>query len=86
MSFGKGGGTQVTTQELTPEQRQMIAAQTDLFKNTMAPTYQQAVQGGRRIGQAGAPLEWESIDGRLHRLGQPGRRFTRRGRQQDPQC
>jgi hypothetical protein len=49
MSFGKGGGTQVTTQELTPEQRQMIAAQTDLFKNTMAPTYQQAVQGARDV-------------------------------------
>ena len=25
MSFGKGGGTQITTAEMTPEQRQQIA-------------------------------------------------------------
>ena len=49
MSFGKGGGTQVTTQELSPEQRQMIATQTDVYKNTIAPAYQQAVGGAQDV-------------------------------------
>ena len=49
MSFGKGGGTQITTAEMTPEQRQQIATQTDFFKNTIAPMYQQAVQGAHDI-------------------------------------
>ena len=49
MSFGKGGGTSITTAEMTPEQRQQIATQTDFFKNTIAPAYQQAVQGAKDI-------------------------------------
>lgn len=55
MSFGKGGGTTVTTAELTPEQRQQIATQTDFFKNTIAPAYQQAVQGAKDIYNQTAP-------------------------------
>ena len=57
MSMGKssGGGTSYTTPELTPEQRQQIAAQTNFFTGTIAPTYQQAVTGGTDIYNQNAP-------------------------------
>lgn len=55
MSFGKSGGTQVSVPEMTPEQRQQIAAQNEFFTGTIAPTYQQAVQGATGLYQQGAP-------------------------------
>jgi hypothetical protein len=55
MSFGKSGGTQVTTPELTPEQRQQIDAQNRFFTETIAPTYQQAVKGATSLYESGAP-------------------------------
>jgi len=55
MSFGKSGGTQVTTPELTPEQRQQIEAQNRFFTETIAPTYQQAVKGATSLYESGAP-------------------------------
>ena len=55
MSFGKGGGTTVTTPELTPEQRQTIQAQNEFFTGTIAPTYQGAVQGATNIYNQAAP-------------------------------
>ena len=55
MSFGKGGGTTVTTPELTPEQRQQIQAQNEFFTGTIAPTYQGAVQGATNIYNQAAP-------------------------------
>lgn len=55
MSAGKSGGTTVTTQELTPEQRAMIGAQTNFFTGTVAPAYQQAVGGARDIYNLSAP-------------------------------
>jgi hypothetical protein len=57
MSFGKssGGGTSYTTPELTPEQRQQIAAQTEFFTGTIAPTYKQAVGGATDLYNLGAP-------------------------------
>lgn len=55
MSAGKSGGTTVQTPEMTPEQRQQIAAQTGFFTGTIAPTYQQAVQGATDIYNQGAP-------------------------------
>lgn len=55
MSFGKSGGTQVTTPELTPEQRQQIDAQNRFFTETIAPTYQQAVRGATSLYESGAP-------------------------------
>lgn len=54
MSFGKSGGTQVTTPELTPEQRQQIQAQNEFFTGTIAPTYEQAVKGATSLYEQGA--------------------------------
>jgi hypothetical protein len=55
MSFGKssGGGTSYTTPELTPEQRRQIAAQTEFFTGTIAPTYNEAVRGATDIYNTG---------------------------------
>jgi hypothetical protein len=55
MSFGKGGGTNVTTPELTPEQRQQIQAQNEFFTGTIAPTYQGAVRGATALYNQAAP-------------------------------
>jgi hypothetical protein len=55
MSFGKSGGTTVTTPELTPEQRQQIQAQNEFFTGTIAPTYEQAVTGATNLYESGAP-------------------------------
>jgi len=55
LTGGKSGGTTVQTPEMTPEQRQQIAAQTGFFTNTIAPTYQQAVKGATDIYNLGAP-------------------------------
>jgi hypothetical protein len=49
MSFGKSGGTTVQTPQLTDEQRQQIAAQTEFFTGTIAPTYKQAVGGATDV-------------------------------------
>jgi hypothetical protein len=45
MSFGKGGGSSTTIPTLSPEQNAMIKAQTGLFQNTIAPSYDTAVRG-----------------------------------------
>jgi len=47
MSMGKSSST--TTPSLSPEQKAQIAAQTDFFTNTIAPTYEQAVQGASSL-------------------------------------
>ena len=55
MSAGKGGSTNVTTPQLTDEQRQQIQAQNQFFTGTIAPTYQNAVQGATDLYNQGAP-------------------------------
>jgi hypothetical protein len=55
MSFGKGGSTNVTTPQLTDEQRQQMKAQNEFFTGTIAPTYQGAVSGATNLYNQGAP-------------------------------
>ena len=55
MSFGKSGGTQVTTPELTPEQRQSIEAQNRFLTETIIPTYQQTARGATSLYESGSP-------------------------------
>lgn len=48
--FGdKGGGQTIVTQDLTPEQKAQIKAQTDFFTRTIAPAYEQAVGGAQDV-------------------------------------
>jgi len=53
MSFGKSSSTANPT--LTPEQKAQIAAQTDFFTGTIAPTYKGAVEGATNIYEQNAP-------------------------------
>lgn len=47
MGMGKSSGSQATTVQMTPEQRQLLGAQTDFLTQTAFPTYK------KTIGQAG---------------------------------
>ena len=55
MSMGKGGGTTYQTATLTPEQQEQIKAQTDFFKQTVQPTYQEAIKGAESLYNQEAP-------------------------------
>ena len=55
MSFGKGGGTNVTTPQLTDEQRQQIQLQNKFASETIIPTYQGAVKGATELYNQAAP-------------------------------
>jgi hypothetical protein len=49
MSGSKGGSTQYSNPELTPEQRQQIQAQNELFTSTIAPNIKEAVTGASNL-------------------------------------
>lgn len=53
MSFGKS--TTTTSPTLTPEQKAQIAAQTEFFTGTIAPTYKGAVTGATDLYNLSAP-------------------------------
>ena len=55
MSFGSGSGSSTTIPSLSPEQNAQIAAQTGLFTSTIAPAYQQTVQGATNLYNQAAP-------------------------------
>lgn len=55
MSVGKSGGTNTTIPTLSPEQNQMIAAQTGLFTSQIAPSYATAVGGATDLYNQEAP-------------------------------
>ena len=49
MSGSKGGSTNVTTPQLTPEQTQRVIAENELFTSTIAPTIKQGVTGATNL-------------------------------------
>ena len=49
MSGSKGGSTTYSNPELTPEQRQQIQAQNELFTSTIAPNIREAVTGASNL-------------------------------------
>ena len=53
MGGGKSSGSQTTTVQMTPEQRDILATQSEALKNTFLPAYRQTVEGaGQAYGQA----------------------------------
>jgi hypothetical protein len=46
---GKSGGTSTVIPQLSPEQRAMMAAQTDLFTKTVGPAYEQLTKGATNL-------------------------------------
>jgi hypothetical protein len=55
MSAGNGGSTNVTTPQLTDEQRQQIQLQNKFASETIIPTYQGAVKGATDLYNQGSP-------------------------------
>ena len=53
--MSKSSGSNTTIPTLSPEQNQMIQAQTQLFQNTIAPSFQTAVNGATDIYNQSAP-------------------------------
>lgn len=53
--MSKGGGTTVQQAQLTPEQKEQIAAQTKFFTQTIQPTYERGVKGAEEIYSRFAP-------------------------------
>lgn len=62
MSFGTSQGAQKTTADLTPEQRELIGAQTQFLKGFAFPKYQETVGGAQDVLSRIAPLV-ESLSG-----------------------
>lgn len=55
MGGGKSSGGGTTTVQMTPEQRQLLAAQTNFLTQTAYPAYQTTIQGGEQAYQQAAP-------------------------------
>ena len=55
MGGGKSSGGGTTTVQMTPEQRQLLAAQTNFLTQTAYPAYQTTIQGGEKAYQQAAP-------------------------------
>lgn len=55
MGMGKSSGTQKTTVEMTPEQRETLAIQNEALKNTFLPAYKNTVTGAKDVYSATAP-------------------------------
>jgi len=52
MGGGKSSGSQQTTVQMTPEQRELLRTQTDFLKNTAMPAYAETVGGAKdTLGQ-----------------------------------
>jgi hypothetical protein len=69
----KGGGTTYTTPEMTPEQREQIQAQNELFTSTIAPNIKQAVSGATKLyntSQEGVTNAAQNLAGQASQSGQ----------------
>lgn len=72
MGGGKSSGSQTTTVQLTPEQRDILATQSEALKNTFLPAYRQTVSGaGQAYGQA-APAATQAAQTAMNVSGRTG--------------
>jgi hypothetical protein len=56
VSLGGGSGSSTTTPTLTPEQSDLLKAQTEAFKNTFLPSYQKATGGAQNVYDMSSPF------------------------------
>ena len=73
MSGSKGGSTTYSNPELTPEQRQQIQAQNELFTGTIAPSIKEAVTGASNLyntSQGGVKNAAQNLAGTAAQVGQ----------------
>ena len=78
MGGGKSAGNQTTTVQMTPEQRELLRAQTDFLTGTAFPAYQSTVGGAKDVlgnvmpavqGAAGTASDVASRTGAAQELG-----------------
>jgi len=72
MGGGKSSGTNQTTVQLTPEQRQMIAAQTGFLTSTAFPAYQQTIGKATDVYNQVSPLVQNAAEKASQVAGQTG--------------
>jgi hypothetical protein len=73
MSGSKGGSTTYSNPELTPEQRQQIQAQNELFTGTIAPNIKEAVEGASALynkSRGGVSNAAQNLAGTASQVGQ----------------
>jgi hypothetical protein len=73
MSGSKGGSTTYSNPELTPEQRQQIQAQNELFTGTIAPNIREAVEGASNLyntSRGGVLNAAQNVAGTASQVGQ----------------
>lgn len=72
MGGGKSSGGGTTTVELSPEQRQLLAAQTNFLTNTAYPAYQTTIQGAQYALDKTTPQALEAAKSAMDIAGQTG--------------
>ena len=77
MSFGKSSS--YTTPQLTQEQKDQIAAQTDFFTKTIKPTYEEAVKGATGTYEEAAPGTLQAAQQLATTAEQAGKTFGETG-------
>ena len=81
MSLGKSSGTQVTTQELRPEQIETINLQNKLLRETVAPLSQSIIGGSTGMYNALAPAVSSAAENLSRTAGQAQSLFGGTGQQ-----
>lgn len=70
--MGGGKGSSTTTVEMSPEQRQLLQAQTQFLTGTAFPAYQQTVGGAGQAYQQAAPAALSAAQNAMNVAGQTG--------------
>lgn len=69
---GKSSGSQTTTVQMTPEQRDILATQSEALKNTFLPAYRQTVSGAGQVYGQAAPAATQAAQTALNVAGRTG--------------
>lgn len=72
MGGGKSSGSQSTTAQLTPEQKDLLQTQTAALKNTFLPAYQQTIGGAGQAYAQAAPAATQAAQTAMDVSGQTG--------------
>ena len=72
MGGGKSSGGGNTTVQMTPEQRQMLQAQTDFLTGTAFPAYQQTISGAKGAYNQTNPVATTAANTAMNVAGQTG--------------
>lgn len=72
MGGGKSSGSQTTTVQMTPEQRDILATQSEALKNTFLPAYQQTIGGAQQAYNQANPAATRAAQTALDVSGRAG--------------